>query len=172
MIRFEVGPELSGGIDALVKRFEAVPKYIAKKHLKAVMKRVMKAGVVVLKKNTPRGRGTLNAGTGRRGGGGALRRAATAISRFKGTNKRGTVIGVLGYKYGVQSRKAIWLEHGTKTGIAPRRMVGRTMEVWRGPAAQRLEQELKKALEAAVKEAKAGINPGVGKSGYGPGRRK
>lgn len=170
---------MEGEIGALMKRYDALPRYIAKKHLKAVMKRANKSAVPALKSNTPVGRtkvvkrtivrGEFRENMKRRGG--ALRRAAAVRSYFKGNNASGVVVGVLGYKYGWESRKAIWLENGTKRGLSPRRMVATTMATWKGPAAKLLAEELAKALEKAVKEAAAGINPGVGKSGYGPGRR-
>jgi len=169
MIQIGFGGNLEGEIGALMKRFDALPRYIAKKHLKAVMKRAGKTAVPVLKSNTPVGRGTLTP-NGRRSGSGGLRRAATVKSYQKGKNKEAVIIGVLGYRYGWESRKAIWLEYGTSRGIEPRQMVGKTMASWSGPTKEVLTSEMRKALAAAVKEAKAGINPGVGKSGFGPGR--
>ena len=160
---------MEGEIGALMARFNELPRHIAKKHLQAVVKRVGKEGVPVLKTFTPvRGTRFVKA-AGKKMRGGALRRAAMVKSRYKGRNKDGYVYGVLGYKYGTESRKAIWLENGTKR-IAPRRMVGNTMDKWKGPLVSKLIPEMAKALEKAAAELASGMNPGVGKSGYGPGR--
>jgi hypothetical protein len=179
MMELQFGGNIEGEIGALMKRYEALPRYIAKKHLKAAMKRATKPAVPLLKSNTPVGRtkvvkrkivrGQFKDNVKERGG--ALRRASTSKSIFKGKNADGRVIAVLGYKYGWESRKAIWLEYGTSRGITPRRMVGKTMDTFKGPATVALVAELRLALERATKEAAAGINPGVGKSGFGPGRR-
>lgn len=163
---------MEGEIGALMARFNELPRHIAKKHLQAVMKRVGKEGVPVLKTFTPvrSTRVLKSAGKKLRVRGGALRRAAMVKSRYKGRNKDGYVYGVLGYKYGTESRKGIWLEKGTKSGIAPRRMVANTMSKWNGPLLSKLTAEMATALEKAAAELASGMNPGVGKSGYGPGR--
>jgi HK97 gp10 family phage protein len=160
---------MEGEIGALMARFDELPRHIAKKHLLAVVKRVGKEGVPKLKSNTPVGktktvkstivRGQFKDNHKRRGG--ALRRAATVVARYKGKNRDGVVHGVLGYKFGWESRKAIWLEDGT-VRIAPRRMVARTMQAWSGPVTTRLAKEMALALEKAAKELESGKNPGVG----------
>lgn len=162
---------MEGEIGALMARFNELPRHIAKKHLQAVVKRVGKEGVAVLKSNTPVQGTRFVKAAGKRMRGGALRRAAMVKSQYKGRNKDGYVTGVLGYKYGWESRKAIWLENGTKRGIAPRRMVGKTMSTWKGPLVAKLTAEMANALEKAAAELASGMNPGVGRSGYGPGRR-
>jgi hypothetical protein len=155
--------QFDGEIGAMMKRFNELPRYIAKKHLKAAMRRAMRPGVPVLKRHTPVGKSQKIGDKTRRGG--DLRRAATTKVAYKGSNRDGYVYGVLGYKYGSESRKAIWLEFGTKNGIQPRQMVGRTMAAWGGPAAEALAKELAAAFEKAVKEVAAGINPG-GAAGF------
>jgi hypothetical protein len=169
---------MEGEIGAMMARFNELPRHIAKKHLQAVVKRVGQDGVRVLKTFTPVGRpklvkasfvkGQFKNNFKRRGGG--LRRAATVKSKYKGRNRDGYVYGVLGYKFGWESRKGIWLEHGTSRGIAPRRMVGNTMDKWKGPLLSKLTAEMALALEKAAAELASGMNPGVGKSGFGPGR--
>lgn len=157
---------MEGEIGAMMARFNELPRYIGKKHLLAAIKRTGKDGVKVLKANTPKGRARRSGEKVTRGG--ALRRAATMKAQYRGRNRDGYALGMLGYKYGTESRKAIWLEYGT-TKIEPRRMVARTMEQWRGPATAKLTQELAAAFEKAVNEVKAGINPGMSKRGMAAG---
>jgi hypothetical protein len=177
---------MEGGIGDMMARFNALPRHIAKKHLLAVIKRVGKDGVKVLKKHTPKGgtttvRAALKRGSGGRfvkGSGrkmkvrgGALRRAAMVKSKYQGRNKDGYAYGVLGYKFGPESKKALWLEYGTSRGIEPRRMVEKTMREWGGPATKTLVAEMKKALEKAVREMRSGKNPGMSKRGLAAGVR-
>ncbi len=167
---------MQGEIGQLIAAFDALPRHIAKKHLLATIRRVGKQGVPVLKSNTPVGKTQRIKSTIRRGQqvenaqrrGGALRRASTVVARYKGKNKDGFAYGVLGYKFGWESRKAIWLEEGT-TRIAPRRMVGRTMQAWQGPARAELEKGLAQALAAAVREVASGRNPGMSARGLAAG---
>lgn len=176
---------MEGEIGAMMARFNELPRYIGKKHLLAAIKRVGKEGVAILKANTPKG-GTkmVKSATKRDGGGrfvkgsgkmrqqrgGALRRAAMVKAAYKGRNKDGYAYGVLGYKYGSESLKGIWLEYGTSRGVKPRAMIDKTMRQWGGPASSKLAAEMAHALEKAAAELAANINPGVGRSGFGPGR--
>jgi hypothetical protein len=168
--------QMEGEIGALMSRFEELPRHIAKKHLQAAMKRAGKDAVKVLKANTPKRKSFVRFGGGRNGReytaekvrGGSLRRAATFLSKYKGTNKDGAVFGILGYKYGTESRKAIWLEFGTAR-ITPRKMVERSLAQSRGIIASRLEGEMVKALDAAVRELESGMNPGMSKRGLAAG---
>lgn len=158
---------MSGEVGALMARYDELPRHIAKKHLGAAMKRALKIGIPVLKRNTPKGggrnvRATISKGeikTDTRRRGGALRRAATVNSKYVGRNADGFVIGRLGYRYGTESRKAIWLEFGTKH-ITPRQFVQRTYEQIKTPASRMLIGEMRKALEKACAELAAGKNPG------------
>ena len=168
--------QLEGEIGALIARFDELPRHIAKKHLKAAMKRAGKPGISILKKNTPVGggrrvkatiiRGEMKTNYKRRGG--SLRRAATFLSKYKGTNRDGATFGILGYKYGTESRKAIWLEFGTAR-ITPRRMVERSMAESKSIITSQLQGEMLKALEAAVRELESGMNPGMSKRGLAAG---
>ena len=177
---------MEGEIGALMARFNALPRHIAKKHLVAVIKRAGKEGVAVLKKHTPKGgtktvRAALKRGSGgrfvagsgkkMRVRGGALRRAATVKAKYQGRNRDGYAYGVLGYKYGSESRKALWLEYGTSRGIQPRGMIDKTMREWGGPAAKKLATEMKKALEKAARELASGKNPGMSRRGLAAGVR-
>lgn len=173
----------SAQIQSLMARYDQLPRYIAKKHLRASMRRAVRPYVKDLKKATPKGRkrygrtdfkrserGRFQAGGGKRKNlAGALRRAATVKVGWKGKNKDGFAYGVLGYKYGSESMKAIYLEYGTKS-ITPRRIVAGLMDSIRPAVMKRLKSEMALALPAAVRELKKGKNPGVGRSGAGPGR--
>lgn len=146
--------QVSGEIGALMQRFDKLPRHLAKKHLKAAMKRALRKGVPALKDATPVGR-VMRAnkkGVVKMRRSGELRRAATALSRYVGTNADGIVVGVLGYKYGFQSRKAIWLEFGTETGIKPRGIVRGVMQKFKPEAAANLKTEMLAALDASAKE--------------------
>lgn len=146
-------------ISALMARYSALPRHIAKKHLQAAMKRTLANGVPVLRRHTP----PMGSRKGRRKKGdrstGDLRRAPTTKAKFIGRNADGVVWGVLGFKYGFQSRKAIWMENGTVKGITPRRIVENTMAEYGQPSAQRLASEMGSALEKAAAELAAGMNP-------------
>lgn len=162
-----------GDLGALVQRFEKLPRHIAKKHLLSAMKKAIKAsnGVQVLKSLTPRGkpsyargatkrdaRGAFVAGSGRmRRTNGALRKAVTVKAKYLGRNTDGIALAALGYKYGAESKKAIWLEFGTSRGIEPRRMAERATKQISGTVKTQLLKEMLHALEKAPKEL--GYNP-------------
>jgi hypothetical protein len=165
---------MQGEIRALMARFHELPRHIAKKHLMAAMKRTMRDGVPVLKSVTPKGgtrtvRAALKRGAGgrfvegsgkkSRVRGGALRRAATTRAKYIGRNKDGIVYGVVGYKAGFESRKAIWLEFGTSRGVSPRNLIEQFRARYGGPAASRLAEEMSRALEKAANELASGMNP-------------
>ncbi len=157
---------MAGEIGALMSRYNALPRHIAKKHLGAAMKRALRVGLPVLKANTPKGnyrgaRSTIKRGEFKteKKRGGALRRAATVQSKYYGKNKGGYMTGRLGYKFGWESRKAIWLEDGT-TFIEPRRMVQKAHDSVKGPVSGMLTREMAKALEKAAAELASGMNPG------------
>ena len=169
--------DMDGQIGELMKRYAELPRSVAKKHLQAAMKRAGKPAVPILKANTPVGggrrvkaavvRGELKMNYKRRGG--SLRRAATFTAKYKGTNKDGAVFGVVGYKYGFESRKAIWLEFGTGRGLASRKMIDKTLSASKSIVSGRLEAEMAKALERAVAEANSPMRPGMSKVGLAAG---
>lgn len=166
---------VEGEIGALMRSYAELPRHIAKKHLQASMRRALKEGVPILKKNTPKGgtkvvrsaktrksRGQFTAGSGklRKVRGGALRRAVTTRAKYVGRNKDGFVVGTLGYKHGNESKKAIWLEFGTSRGLEPRRMVQRSMAEITPKTSKKLAGEMALALEEAAKEVAGGKNKG------------
>lgn len=154
---------LSSQIGALAASYEELPRHIGKKHLVASMRRAVKAsnGVAKLRAATP----PLNARRGRKRKGekristGALRRAVTTKARWIGNNKTGAAVAGLGYKYGWESRKAIWHEFGT-TRMAAKHMMDNTFNAIRGLVASKLVDELRIGLERAVAELASGKNPG------------
>lgn len=168
---------VNGQIGDLMARFNELPRHIAKKHCQAAVKRAMKDGVPVLKALTPKGKtqvvksaivkGALKENFKRRGG--ALRRSVTTKSKYIGRNKNGFVFGVIGYKAGYESRKAIWLEFGTSRGIEPRKIIDKFRARYGGPAASRLAAELAAALPKAAAELQAKKNPGMSRRGIAAG---
>ena len=164
---------LNAQLGALVKVFDQFPKHIAKKHIGASMKRALKFAIPILKANTPKGgpktktaattrnaRGQFTAGSGAktRVRGGALRRAAITTSKFVGKNKDGFTIGSLGYKYGFESRKAIWQEFGTAGGIKPKSFMEKTFNQIKDHVAERLAEELALAVEKAARDLAPGVD--------------
>jgi hypothetical protein len=159
-------------IAALMESYRALPRHIARKHLMASMRKVMRPAVPILKKNTPKAKTRVvfhrQGPAGEYGAtkvkGGSLRRAATV--RTGQTGKNGAfdsfVYGVLGYKAGFESRKAIWLQFGTSGGVKPFQMIEKTLAQFGPVAASKLADEMAKALEKATAELAGGKNPGYG----------
>ena len=147
-----------GQIAALMARFKELPRHIAKKHLQASMKRALSTGVPILRRHTP----PIGSRKGRKKKGdrstGALRRAVTTKAKFIGRNADGIVYGVVGYKYGMQSKKALWLDAGT-VKIEPRKFMDSFLAEYSGPCSERLAVEMAAALEKAAAELAAGMNP-------------
>jgi hypothetical protein len=137
-------------IGALVKNFQVLEPRIARKHLGAAMRRTMNPLKGDLRKVTP----PVGTRRGRRRKGekprstGALRRAVAVKTKAKND----AVFGVLGYRGGFESRKAIWLEFGTDRGVDARGMVKNLMAELKPKIQARLPQELKIALERAAKD--------------------
>ena len=143
---------------AMIKAFEKFPAHIAKRHLKSAMKKALKFAVPVLKSKTPVGVGKRD-GEGKRvkGSRGSLKKAAQANAKFEGKNKGGFVVGSISYKFGLQSRKAIWIEYGTAGGMIPRDIMAQTFNQVRGEVAGQLTRELAHAMEKAAKDLAPGV---------------
>lgn len=158
--------DLDKHIGKLMRSYRELPRHIARKHLGASFRRVLKPGVAILRRNTP----PLGTRRGRRKKGekprstGALRRAATVRVGQTGKNKAfdAFVYGVLGYRAGFESRKAIWLEFGTDNGVRSFQMMQKTINEFGPVVAGKLAQEMALSLEKAVKELAGGKNPGYG----------
>lgn len=160
-------------IGALMNAYRSLPVYIARKHLMAAMRKILRPAVPILRKNTP----PLGTRRGRRKKGerkrstGNLRRAVTVLAGQTGKNKEfnAFVWGEVGYKKGPESRKAVWLQFGTSGGIKPYNMIEKTLAEYGPVAASRLADEMAKALEKATAEAASGKNPGMSKRGLAAG---
>lgn len=163
---------LLGENRALAGRFRELPDHLAKKHLAASMRKAIRdaGGVKELRKNTP----PVNTRRGRRKKGekprstGALRRAVMVKAKWIGRNRDGAAYAGLGYRFGAESKKAIWLEFGT-TYVQAIRMMERTYESIRGPVASRLSANLAAAIEKAAAELASKKNPGMSKRGIAAG---
>jgi len=158
-------------IGASAARLLAMPRHIGKKHLMAGMRRAIKVsgGVQKLRAATPpvgmrRGRRKK----GERRSTGELRRAVMTKARFIGRNRDGVAVAGLGYRYGMQSRKAIWHEFGTTRmqGIA---MMQRVFDSIRGDVKNNLASELAVSIERAARELESGMNPGMSARGRAAG---
>jgi len=146
----------------LAKSYEELPRHIGKKHMLASMRRAIKAagGVQKLRANTPPT--SVRRGRRRKGetrSSGELRKSVMTKAKWIGRNRDGIAVAGLGYRYGWNSRKAIWAEYGTKwqTGVA---MMQRTFDSIKGQVAARLADELRVGLERAANEIAAGKNQG------------
>lgn len=151
-------------VASLMDRYKAIPRHIAKKHMMAAMRRVLKPGIPVLRRNTPpvgTRRGRRKAGEKARSTG-AMRRSVATRAGQTGGNADGFVWGVLGYRASFESRKAIWHQYGTSRGLPAVDMIGRTMKEFGQPAASKLAEELAAGLDKAAKEIGGGKNPGRG----------
>lgn len=144
--------------------FKKLPMHIGKKHMLAAMRASIRGagGVQKLRANTPpvgMRRGRKKKGEKRSTG--ELRRSVTTKAKWIGRNRDGVAVAGLGYKYGWNSRKAIWNEYGTKwqKGVA---MMQRTFESIRQPIAARLASDMAAALEKAANEVAGGQNKGYG----------
>jgi hypothetical protein len=151
--------EVRGDIGALVRRFDALPKHIARKHLGSAMKVAIRQsrGVQVLKSLTPKAR-TITERSGDKRKGGGLRRSVTVKS--VGVRSGGSAFAVLGYKYGWESRKAIWMESGTKRGVKAKRMTAQAFGMISGNVKAILGAKLIAAMGKAVNELNGPRNSG------------
>lgn len=151
-------------LQQIMQAFESLPRHIARKHLQAAMRRILRAGVPVLRRNTP----PLGTRRGRRGKGerpkstGDLRRSATTKvgQSGRGGGSGSVVWAVLGYRAGFESRKAIWHQFGTRTGLRARQMIEKTLAEFGPVSSQQLAQAMAAALPKAIAEVSGGMNPG------------
>lgn len=150
MISIELDKSFNDEIGQFVRAFQGLEKNIRNKYLKSAVANALRPGKAVLKRYTPpegmkRGRrkkGEKPRSTGR------LRSAVTVRTKAR----RDVVFGALGYKYSYESRKAIWLEFGTKKGIQPRSMVERATREFGPTASAAMAKTMAKAFENALKD--------------------
>ena len=162
--------QLLGEYAALASSYRALPSYLGKKHLVSAMRKSVRdaQGVQVLRRNTPpigTRRGRKKKGTKSTG---ALRRAVITKAKWIGKNASGFAVAGLGYKYGMESKKAIWLEFGTPN-IEPRKMMERSFDQIKNSVRSHLSKNLAESLEKAVAELASGKNPGMSKRGRAAG---
>lgn len=163
--------EFANQSNAIAGALGKLPMHIAKKHLLAVMKRSIREakGVSILRKLTP----PVNMKRGRKksknGPTGELRRSVVVKAKFIGNNRTGVAVAGVGYPYGKQSRKAIWLEFGTNRGIEPMRFMERAFATMAPAVRANLIAGMANALEKATKELNSGKNPGMSKRGLSMG---
>lgn len=160
--------QMSRDVADMAKAYQNLPGYLGKRHMVASMRRAIKeaGGVQKLRANTP----PVGTRRGRRKKGekprstGSLRRAVATKGRWIGSYKSGAAVAGLGYKFGAESRKAIWHEFGTTRmkGIA---MMQRTFHSIRGLVASKLTKEMAIGLENAARDA----NPGMSARGRAAG---
>ena len=160
-------------------RFKQLPRHVAYKHMAAAMKRALRKsravptlkevcrerlnlrGTVVTKDPPKRNKeGKFKKGWNRRRRGGDFLKAIDVYSskpKF-GKDPR-PLVAKVGWKYGPESHKALWLEFGTKGGIAPRRMAEETFIRIRGGAMAGMKAEMLYALSKAAKDLGQAKNP-------------
>ena len=146
---------------AMIARFKEFPRHLAKKHVQASMRRAIKDGIPVMRSVTP----PVGVRRGRRRSGevrstGALRRSVTTKAKYIAKPTHGAVYGVVGYKGGMESRKAIWLQYGTRRGLASRQMLEQFHQQYDRVSLAKLTAELATGVEKAAAELAAGKNPG------------
>jgi len=171
----------NGSIETMVANYGRLPGAIARKYLKAAVRRSIKPFVPALKAATPRG------ATGN------LRRSVitvvkfgTKVSRGSGESFRGTAIGIVGYsrkgkKKNQKGDHSVLVEQGTKprfrkTAVAkrggvkarskfsagqgstgtmpPKHMLRDTLASKKSSVLSQLESEMAVSLERAVAESK------------------
>lgn len=160
---FPTSIEADPHIKELMSRFRGLPRHIARKHLGAAMRKALRPGIPVLRKLTPplgTRRGRRKKGEKRRSTGN-LRRAVTVRVGQTGRNNDwdAFVWGVVGYRAGIESRKAIWLNYGTDNGVRAQFMVENFLKQYHGRVATVLAANLAEAIEKAAAEIAGGRNP-------------
>jgi len=151
--------EIDAEIEAMVRRFGELPRHIARKHLGAAMRNAVKQsrGIQVLKSLTPKAK-TITERSGDKRKGGELRKSVTV--KTVAVRNASSVFAVLGYKFSDQSRKAIWMEYGTRRGVRSQRMAEKAFQRISGTVKSVLASNLAASLEKSVNELAGGKNPG------------
>ena len=169
-------------------RFKQLPRHVAYKHMAAAMKRALRKaraeqtlkavcrerlnlkGTVIDNSRPKRNKaGQYKKGWNRRRRGGDF---LAAIGVYSSKPKFGKdprpLVAKVGWKYGPQSHKALWLEFGPKNGIEPRRMAEETFTRIRGAAMSAMKAEMLYALDQAKKDLGRAKDPAKRKSGTTP----
>jgi len=149
-------------LDDLIRAYAKLPGSLARKHLKAAIRRSIKPFVPALKSATPRASGNLRRSVT------TVVRFGTKVSRGGGDSFRGTAIGIVGFsrkgnKKNQKGDHSVLVEAGTKprqrkrggsTGtMPPRHMLRDTLASKRSGILGNLEIEMGVSLERATQEA-------------------
>jgi len=154
----------NGSIETMIANYGRLPGAIARRHLKAAVRRSIKPMQSPLKAATPRGKT------------GNLRRSVTTVVRFgskvtRGPTEsfKGTAIGIVGFsrrgkKKNQKGDHSVLVEQGSKhrrrknggsTGkMPPRHMLRQTLASQKSSVLSRLESEMAVSLDRAVDESK------------------
>ena len=148
-------------LDDLIRAYAKLPGSLARKHLKAAIRRSIKPFVPALKAATPRVTGNLRRSVT------TVVKFGTKVSRGSGEAFRGTAIGIVGFsrkgkKKNQKGDHSVLVESGTKprrrksgasTGKAPpRHMLRDTLAAKRSGILSNLEIEMGVSLERATRE--------------------
>lgn len=171
----------SGSFSDIAKKFEELDKNLQTKHFASAISLALKKdarGVTELrrivrksfgkrkkfvlkakdaKRNAKSGRFTKNNRTAKVGD--EFIKAIRIVRRkpryYKSVRMHKPLMVRLGWDYGIESKKAIWLDEGTKHGIAPRRYIEQASKTIMPKAMFALPWRLKEALEAGVREQRS-----------------
>lgn len=149
-------------LDDLIRAYAKLPGSIARKHLKAAIRRSIKPFVPALKSATPRSTGNLRRSVT------TVVKFGTKVSRGSGEAFRGTAIGIVGYsrkgkKKNQKGDHSVLVEAGTKprrrkrggsTGtMPPKHMLRDTLAAKKSGILANMEIEMGVSLERATQEA-------------------
>lgn len=149
-------------LDDLIRAYAKLPGSIARKHLKAAIRRSIKPFVPALKSATPRSTGNLRRSVT------TVVKFGTKVSRGSGEAFRGTAIGIVGYsrkgkKKNQKGDHSVLVEAGTKprrrkrggsTGtMPPKHMLRDTLAAKKSGILSNMEIEMGVSLERATQEA-------------------
>jgi HK97 gp10 family phage protein len=149
-------------LDDLIRAFAKLPGSLARKHLKAAIRRSIKPFTPALKAATPRSTGNLRRSVT------TVVKFGTKVSRGSGEAFRGTAMGIVGFsrkgkKKNQKGDHSVLVEAGTKprrrksggsTGtMPPKHMLRDTLASKKSGILSNLELEMGVSLERATQEA-------------------
>lgn len=149
-------------LDDMIRAYAKLPGSIARKHLKAAIRRSIRPFVPALKSATPRSTGNLRRSVT------TVVKFGTKVSRGSGEAFRGTAIGIVGYsrkgkKKNQKGDHSVLVEAGTKprrrkrggsTGtMPPKHMLRDTLAAKKSGILSNMEIEMGVSLERATQEA-------------------
>ena len=149
-------------LDDLIRAYAKLPGSLARKHLKAAIRRSIKPFTPALKAATPRSTGNLRRSVT------TVVKFGTKVSRGSGEAFRGTAIGIVGFsrkgkKKNQKGDHSVLVESGTKPRVRksggstgkgpPRHMLRDTLASKKSGILSNLELEMGVSLERATQEA-------------------